>query len=184
MIRRPIEGVGVAGEPLPPRVQCLAAIGNGHALRGAQMCGREEEGEHGGRRQLAVFRTGRHASGRAHGIGAAPRAVIDRGARMTNRGQQRKAPPREELFRIGWVQQSAASVRAEVVSDLRRATCVQHHGRTEPSATNAANARRPQYQRNLAVTSTANDGWKTFTRQGSLVRSQYRPPPLPGIIGL
>jgi hypothetical protein len=41
---------------------------------------------------------------------------------------------------------------------------VQHHGRTEPSATNAANARRPQYQRNLAVTSTANDGWKTFTR--------------------
>jgi len=135
------------------------------------MCGREEEGEHGGRRQLAVFRTGRHASGRAHGIGAAPRAVIDRGARMTNRGQQRKAPPLEELFRIGWVQQSAASVRAEVVSDLRRATCVQHHGRTEPSATNAANARRPQYQRNLAVTSTANDGWKTFTHQGSRVRS-------------
>jgi hypothetical protein len=170
VIRRPIEGVGVAGEPLPPRVQCLAAIGNGHALRGAQMCGREEEGEHGGRRQLAVFRTARQASGRAHGIGAAPRAVIDRGARMTNRGQQRKAPPLEELFRIGWVQQSAASVRAEVVSDLRRATCVQHHGRTEPSATNAANASRPQYQRNLAVTSTANDGWKTFTRPGSLVR--------------
>jgi hypothetical protein len=42
---------------------------------------------------------------------------------------------------------------------------VQHHRRTEPSATNAANARSRQNQRNLAVTSTANDGWKTFTQQ-------------------
>jgi hypothetical protein len=69
-----------------------------------------------------------------------------------------------------------AARRTEVVSDLRRATGVQHHGRTEPSATNAANARSPQHQRNLAVTNTANDDRKTFTRQGSLVRSQYRPP--------
>jgi hypothetical protein len=75
-----------------------------------------------------------------------------------------------------WVPHWAASVPAEVVSDLRRATSVQHHRRTEPSATNLANARSPQYQRTLAVTNTANDGWKTFTRQGSLVRSQYRPP--------
>jgi hypothetical protein len=41
---------------------------------------------------------------------------------------------------------------------------VQHHRRTEPSATNAANGRSAQYQRNLAVTSTANDAWKTFTQ--------------------
>jgi hypothetical protein len=54
--------------------------------------------------------------------------------------------------------------RAEVVSDLRRATGVQHPRRNEPSATNAAKARSPQYQRNLAVTGTANDGWKTFTQ--------------------
>jgi hypothetical protein len=74
-----------------------------------------------------------------------------------------------------WVPHWAASVPAEVVSDLRRATSVQHHRRTEPSATNLANARSPQYQRTLAVTNTANDGWETFTRQGSLVRSQYRP---------
>src|SRR6478735_7495197 len=56
-----------------------------------------------------------------------------------------------------------ASVRAEVVSDLRRATGVQHHRRTEPSATNAANGRSAQYQRNPAVTTTANDAWKAFT---------------------
>jgi len=54
-----------------------------------------------------------------------------------------------------------------VVSDLRPATGVQHHSRTELSATNAANAGRSQDQRNLAVTSTANDGRKTFTRHGS-----------------
>ena len=58
-----------------------------------------------------------------------------------------------------------------MVSYLRRATGVQHHRRTEPSATNAANACSPQNQRNRAVTSTANDGRKTFTQQGSLVRS-------------
>ena len=96
----------------------------------------------------------------------------------------REGPRSTDASGFCWGPHWPASVGAEVVSDLRRATCVQHHGRTEPSATNAANARRPQYQRNLAVTSTANDGWKTFTRQGSLVRSQYRPPPLPGIIGL
>ena len=70
-----------------------------------------------------------------------------------------------------------AALGTEVVSDLRRATGVKHDRRTEPSATNTANAGSPKYQLNLAVTSTANDGWKTFTRQGSLVRSQYRPPP-------
>jgi len=68
-----------------------------------------------------------------------------------------------------------AALGTEVVSDLRRATGVKHDRRTEPSATNTANAGSPKYQLNLAVTSTANDGWKTFTRQGSLVRSQYRP---------
>ena len=57
-----------------------------------------------------------------------------------------------------------AALRTEVVSDLRCATNVQHHRRTEPSATNAANARSPPHQRNLAVTSTANDGRKTFTQ--------------------
>jgi phenylpropionate dioxygenase-like ring-hydroxylating dioxygenase large terminal subunit len=51
-----------------------------------------------------------------------------------------------------------------VVSDLRCATGVQHHRRTQPSATNPANARSPQNQQNLAVTSTANDGRKTFTQ--------------------
>jgi hypothetical protein len=67
------------------------------------------------------------------------------------------------LIRLG-----PALGRASVgVSDPRRATCVQHHRRTEPSATNAANAGRPQDHRNRAVTSTANDGRKTFTRQGA-----------------
>jgi len=68
-----------------------------------------------------------------------------------------------------------AALGTEVVSDLRRATGVKHDRRTERSAINTANADSPKYQRNLAVTSTANDGWKTFTRQGSLDRSQYRP---------
>ena len=58
-----------------------------------------------------------------------------------------------------------AALGTEVVSDLRRATGVKHDRRTEPSATNTANAGSPKYQLNLAVTSTANDGWKTFTQQ-------------------
>jgi len=40
---------------------------------------------------------------------------------------------------------------------------VQHHRRTEPSATNA------NISGISAVTNIANDGWKTFTRQWSLV---------------
>jgi len=118
----------------------------------------------------------RRSASRSRPRGSALRAVVDRAARTTNRRQVGKAPALEGLFGILLGPALAASVRAEVVSDLRRATSVQHHRRTEPSATNAANARSPQNQRNLAVTSTANDGWKTFTRQGSLVRSQYRPP--------
>jgi hypothetical protein len=58
-----------------------------------------------------------------------------------------------------------AALGTEVVSDLRRATAVHHDRRPEPSATNTANAGSPKYQRNVAVTSTANDGWKTFTQQ-------------------
>ena len=57
-----------------------------------------------------------------------------------------------------------AALGTEVVSDLRRATGVKHDRRTEPSATNTANAGSPKYQLNLAVTSTANDAWKTFTQ--------------------
>jgi hypothetical protein len=118
----------------------------------------------------------RRSASRSRPRGSALRAVVDRAARTTNRRQVGKAPALEGLFGILLGPALAASVRAEVVSDLRRATSVQHHRRTEPSATNAANARSPQNQRNLAVTSTANDGWKTFTRQGAQVRSLHRPP--------
>jgi hypothetical protein len=68
------------------------------------------------------------------------------------------------------------SVPADVVRIFGRATDVQHHRRIEPSATNAANAGRRQYQRNLPVTSTANDARKTFSRQWAQVRSLHRPP--------
>jgi len=59
-----------------------------------------------------------------------------------------------------------AALGTEVVSDLRRATGVKHDRRTERSAINTANAGSPKYQRNLAVTSTANDGWKPSHARG------------------
>ena len=98
------------------------------------------------------------------------RSLVASTAQWVNSDDQQRPGregPGEGLVRILLGPALAVSVRAEVVSDLRRATSVQHHRRTEPSATNAANARSPQNQRNLALTSTANDGWKTFTRQGS-----------------
>jgi hypothetical protein len=116
-----------------------------------------EEGHRGGRRSAHPRGTGDHrATHHRPGGGSAPRGT---GLNVVMTGRD-----------------IVAARRTEVVSDLRRATGVQHHGRTEPSATNAANARSPQHQRNLAVTNTANDDRKTLTRQGSLVRSQYRPP--------
>ena len=60
-----------------------------------------------------------------------------------------------------------AALGTEVVSDLRRATGVKHDRRTEPSATNSANAGSPKYQLNLAVTSTANDGRKPSHSTGA-----------------
>src|SRR6185437_2038226 len=84
--------------------------------------------------------------------------------------RSREGPGARGLLRILLGPALAASVRAEVVSDLRRATSVQHHRRTEPSANQRYQRRYAQNQRNLAVTNTANHGWKTFTRPGSLVR--------------
>jgi len=70
-----------------------------------------------------------------------------------------------------------AALRTEAVSDLRRAThrTVRNQRR---------NVRSPQHQRNLAVTDTANDDRKTFTRQGCRFdpasptshRFRFRPP--------
>jgi len=62
---------------------------------------------------------------------------------------------------------NARPVRVAVVRDLRRATGVQHHRRTEPSATNAAYARSLRYQRKLAVTSPSQRSVETFTRKRS-----------------
>jgi hypothetical protein len=113
-------------------------------------------------------------------LGSHPRGMKRTGGHRVYRDDQqrpsREGPALEGLFRILSGSPLGRFVPADVVTDLRRATNVQHHRRTEPSATNPAKTRSPQYQRNLAVTSAANDDWETFTRQGSLVRSQYRPP--------